>query len=48
MIGTIPCSIHEVGQQVKKALGLPRQDDALRSKLRWARADWKKQTAEAV
>ena len=35
-------SLREVGQQVKQALGLPRQDAMLRARLRWARRERKK------
>ncbi len=40
-----PRSIHEVGQKVKKALGLPRQDETRRAWLRQVRRDWKQQMA---
>ena len=47
-IGTLegPRSIHEVGQNIKIALGLPRLDETRQKWLRWARRDWKQQ-AEA-
>ena len=44
-IGTLegPRSIHEVGQRVKRALGLPRLDDTHQAWLRQVRRDWKEQ-----
>ncbi len=43
-----PRSVHEVGQKVKRALGLPRLDATRRAWLRWARRDWKQRTNAAV
>jgi hypothetical protein len=39
-----PGSLHEVGQHVKQALGLPRLDKTRQAWLRWARRDGKRQT----
>lgn len=48
-IGTMqgPRSIHEVGQNVKKALGLPRLDETRRRWLRRARRRWKQECQDA-
>jgi hypothetical protein len=42
-----PQGIHEVGQKVKKALGLPRLDTTRRAWLRQVRQDWKQQITES-
>lgn len=40
-----PRRVHEVGQRVKRALGLPRLDETRRAWLRQVRRDWKEQLA---
>jgi len=42
-----PRSITEVGQMVKRALGLPRLDETLRTWLRQVRRDWKQEVEAA-
>ena len=43
-----PRSIHELGQKVKHALGLPRLDGTRRAWLRQVQRDWKQRAGGMV